>query len=111
MNDDRKELKQVQHKLDDLVAKQLTLLKKQQEQLKVYENEKTIYQRFFGQPLLPLDPELVSITAQIADLKEQRKEYFKIIQVSYFTNIRQLLLFLNLNQRKTGPKLRSIQRH
>jgi hypothetical protein len=37
MNDDRKELKQIELKLDDLMAKQLVLQKKQ-----------TLYQRFFA---------------------------------------------------------------
>jgi hypothetical protein len=50
MNDDRKELKQVEHKLDDLTAKQLALQKKQ-----------TLYQRLLGN-----DHELVSVTTQMA---------------------------------------------
>jgi hypothetical protein len=80
MNQQQK-LDQIELKLEDLTGKQLALQKKQLEQHKEYERQKTTYQLLFGQPSLPQDPELVSVTAQIADLKEQRKEYFKVIQV------------------------------
>jgi hypothetical protein len=68
MNQQQK-LDQIELKLDDLTAKQLALQKNQ-----------TIYQRLFAS-----DPELVSVTAQIADLKKDKENYFKVIQVAYIT--------------------------
>jgi hypothetical protein len=110
MNDDRNKLKQVQQEIRELTAKQLALQKQQLDQHKEYERQKTTYQLLFGQPSLPQDPELVSVTAQIARLGKDKENYFKVIQVSFLTNTRQLLLSHNHSQRRTGQKLRSIQR-
>jgi hypothetical protein len=94
MNQQQK-LDQIELKLDDLTAKQLALQKNQ-----------TIYQRLFAS-----DPELVSVTTQIARLEKQRGRIYDILQVSYITNIRQLLQYRNQSQRKTGPKRLFIPRH
>jgi hypothetical protein len=82
MNDDRKELKLIQEKLDQLSTKQLELVKANQQQVKTYEQQKTIYQQLFGQPPLPPDPELEAINTQITDLKGREGEYFKVIQAA-----------------------------
>jgi hypothetical protein len=93
MNDDRKELKQVQQESRELTAKQVDLIEKRHQQ--------PFYQRWFQQA----DPKLDSITAQIADLKRREGRLYDIIQVSYITNIRQLLQRHNQSQRKIGRNL------
>ena len=81
MNEDRKELKLIQEKLDQLSTKQLELVQHYQQQVKSHEEHKTLYQLVFGQPPLPSDPKLEAINTQIADLKRREGEYFKVIQV------------------------------
>jgi hypothetical protein len=81
MNEDRKELKLIQEKLDQLSTKQLELVQHHQQQVKSHEEHKTLYQLVFGQPPLPPDPKLQAINTQIADLKQDKKELYKVIQV------------------------------
>jgi hypothetical protein len=81
MNDEKIEVKEIQKKLEQLSQKQLELQKNHQQRVKSYEEHKTLYQHIFGQPPLQPDPELQSVNDEIEDLKEQRRDYFKILQV------------------------------
>jgi hypothetical protein len=82
MNDEKFEIKEIQKKLEQLSQKQVELSKSHQQRLKSHEEQKTLYQHLFGQPPLPPDPELQSVNSQIEDLKEQRRDYFKILQAA-----------------------------
>jgi hypothetical protein len=68
MNEDRKELKLIQEKIDQLSTKQLELIQLHQQQVKSHEEHTTLYQLVFGQPPLPPDPKLDAINTQIASV-------------------------------------------
>ncbi len=70
MNEDRKELKLIQEKLDQLSTKQLELVQHHQQQ------------PFYYRWLAPSDPKLDALNTQIADMKRREGEYFKVIQVN-----------------------------
>ena len=80
-------LELIQEKLEKLSAKQLKLNKSYQEKVKSYEEEKSLYQRLFGKEPLPKDLELEAIKTEIADLKEDKKELYKVIQVRQNRNL------------------------
>lgn len=108
MSDEKIEIKEIQKKLEQLSQKQVELSKSHQQRVKSYkqrvqafeqkvkdyEQQKSLYQRLFGQPPLHPDPELLvdpelspdpelqSVNSQIEDLKEQRRDYFKILQAA-----------------------------
>lgn len=82
MNDEKIEIKEIQKKLEQLSQKQLEFEKAHQQRVKSHEEQKTLYQHLFGQPPLPPDPELESINAQIADLKEDKRRLYDIIQAA-----------------------------
>ncbi len=75
-------LEVIEEKLDQLFAKQLELVIAYQKQAKAYEEQKTFYQKLFGQPPLPSDPKLEAINTQIADLKEDKRRIYDIIQAA-----------------------------
>jgi hypothetical protein len=75
-------IENIQKKLEQLSLKQVELEKTQQQRVKSHEEQKTLYHHLFGQPPLPPDPELQYVNSQIEDLKEQRRDYFKILQAA-----------------------------
>jgi hypothetical protein len=75
-------LELIEQEIKQLSTKQLELVKANQQQVKTYEQQKTIYQQLFGQPPLPPDPELEAINTLITDLKRREGEYFKVIQAA-----------------------------
>jgi hypothetical protein len=82
MIDDRKQIERIQQEMKQLSQKQHELVKDHNQKTKSYEQQKTLYQRIFGQPILQPDPELQSINSRIEDLKEQRRDYMKVIQAA-----------------------------
>ena len=81
MTNDEK-IEKIQQELKELSQKQVELSKSHQQRVKSHEEQKTLYQHLFGQQPLPPDPELESVNSQIEDLKEQRRDYFKILQAA-----------------------------
>jgi hypothetical protein len=80
MNEEKVE--KIQQRLEHLSQKRLELSKAHQQRIKSHEEQKTLYQHLFGQPPLPSDPELQSVTDEIEDLKEQRRDIYKILQAA-----------------------------
>jgi len=82
MNDEKIEIKEIQKKLEQLSQRQLELSKAHQLRVKSHEEQKTLYQRLFGQPPLQPDPELQSVKDEIARLERDKDNYFKILQAA-----------------------------
>ena len=80
MNEEK--IEKIQQELKQLSQKQLELSKAHRQRIKSHEEQKTLYQHLFGQPPLQPDPELQSVNSEIEDLKEQRRDYFKILQAA-----------------------------
>ena len=80
MNDEK--IQEIQQELKQLSQKQVELAKAHQQRVKSHEEQKTLYQHLFGQPPLPPDPELESVKDEIARLKRDEDNYFKILQVA-----------------------------
>jgi hypothetical protein len=87
MSDDRTELKAIQQEIKQLSQKQLGMVEDYQQQVKLYEKQKTLYQKLFGQPPLQPNPKLEAIKVEIQDLKKREENYFKVIQVILNRNI------------------------
>jgi hypothetical protein len=75
MNDDRKELKLIQEKLDQLSTKQFELVKANQQQ--------PLYYRWLATP----DPDIQALNTQIARLERDKENYFKVIQVQEYVTL------------------------
>jgi len=82
MNDEKIEIKEIQKKLEQLSQRQLELSKAHQLRVKSHEEQKTLYQRLFGQPPLQPDPELQSVKEEIEDLKEEKRRLYDILQAA-----------------------------
>ena len=82
MNDEKIEIKEIQKKLEQLSQRQLELSKAHQLRVKSHEEQKTLYQRLFGQPPLQPDPELQSVKDEIARLDRREVEYLRILQAA-----------------------------
>jgi len=81
MTNDEK-IKEIQQELKQLSQRQLELSKAHQLRVKSHEEQKTLYQRLFGQPPLQPDPELQSVKDEIARLERDKDNYFKILQAA-----------------------------
>ena len=75
-----KKLRHVEQELQKRFAKRRQLIEAHESHYEAYKTQKTIFQRFFGQP--PFAQDLVgldSIDAEIADFQEQRRIYADIL--------------------------------
>jgi hypothetical protein len=81
MNDDRKELKLIQEKLDQLSTKQLELVEQHQQQ--------PFYYRWLATP----DPKLDAINSQIADLKRREGRIYNILEVQEYLTLERSVCF------------------
>ncbi len=68
-------LKKIQEELDQLSQNRLELITAHHQKV---EQQKTFYQRFFGQPPRQLDPVLECIDSEIARLEAREFEYFRM---------------------------------
>jgi hypothetical protein len=82
MSDYRKEIDNTRQELKEISQKRLVLLEDHQQRVKAYEQQKTLYQQFFGQPPLPPDPILEAINSEISHLQIRELEYIKILQAA-----------------------------
>jgi len=82
MNEEKIEIKEIQQRLEQLSQKQVELAKAHQQRVKSHEEQKTLYQHLFGQPPLPPDPELESVKDEIARLKRDKENIYKILQAA-----------------------------
>jgi hypothetical protein len=80
MNDDK--IEKIQQELKHLSQRQVKLVKAHQQNVKAYEQQKTLLQYIFGQPPLKPDPELQSVKDEIEDLKEDKRRIYDILQAA-----------------------------
>ena len=80
--DEKREVKEIQKKLEELSQRQLELEKTHQQRVKSQEEQKTWYQHLFGQPTVQPDPELQSFKEEMARLEKDKDNYFKILQAA-----------------------------
>jgi hypothetical protein len=82
MSDYSQDIDNIRQELKEISQKRLVLVEDHQQRVKAYEQQKTLYQQFFGQPHLPPDPILEAINSEISHLQIREVEYIKILQAA-----------------------------
>lgn len=74
-------LEVIQGKIEELSKKRLSLFKNQNEAFLKYKQENSVYGMFFGKHPVQTNREIDAIDSEINDLREEKKEIYKTIQV------------------------------